>query len=429
MSASPRFRWNLRWPFVLVLALVLLHPWLVRGCGLFGARVPYDRETWRHPPEGVARAQMLDGFLEHVEPVGKPGYWIAMAAGVPWEFRPYGDGFCVPLGSYARCPLAPERWLWIDVDAGGIVRGVEVLRAPREPIEREPLRSPWRPIPLDVVARIDGFESDRFDGVAAVRCPEGEWPGEDADAELACWVKATVLDGALVVDADTSDGFSGARLDLRLTASAGEPSLEARAIWFTDMGPFGVDPLEDLHGVASVEAVGGDRAAPLRLRVHLLGFRSAQFRASSFLQAVRADVELAWDPAWRGAWIDALREPRSLDALADAGLPRDVRVLRGPGNVPCDDLDPRVGGLLAEGRVDAAGRRVGAWLTFYASGARRTEVEYAAGLADGEFRAWHRDGHLESEGHFASGLRQGTWLEHDADGTVEETRWVDGEVE
>jgi len=301
-----------------------------------------------------------------VQPVGKPGYFAGMAAGEPWEFRPYADGFCIPLGAYPRCPLAPERWLWFDVDERGIVRAVDVLRAPREPVEREPLRSPWRAIPLDVVARIDALEDDRFDGVPAARVrvgAEGEWAPEGSDAKLSCWVDATEVGGALAVDVDTSTGHSGIDLNLRLGAAGGEPVLEARATWFVDLGPFGVDPLEDLHGVASVEARDGDEAEPLRFRVHLLGLRSGQFHESAHLQPLRAEFAVAWDPTWSGAWTDALREPRSLDALALAGTPRDARVLRGPGNVPGDDLDARAGELLAEGRVDAAGRRIGTWRT------------------------------------------------------------------
>jgi hypothetical protein len=84
---------------------------------------------------------------------------------------------------------------------------------------------------------------------------------------------------------------------------------------------------------------------------------------------------------WHGAWIAALREPRALDALARDGPPRAVRVLRTASNAPGRRVGRRVGELLAEGSVDAAGRRIGTWRTVYADGTPRTATEYAAGRA------------------------------------------------
>lgn len=426
MTSGSRSALRLRWPFALALgltaALLVLHPWAIAGLGVGGMRLAYDRAAWSMPPRDTARVQRLAGFLAQEEPVGKPCVSVAWIGGT---YDPMSDGCCLSLGRWPLCPFAPRRWLWIAADARGIVTGTELLSAPREPATREPERSPWRPIPLEVVARLPDFERDRFDGVAAQRI-EGEGLG-DRDAELYCKLEAeqsAALGGALVVAVSTTTGFSGYRLELRLSARDGAPALEGRATTFGDVGPPSIDPLEDLHGLAAVEVSGEGEEAPLRLRVHLLGLASQQFHESAYLTSVRADLELGWDPAWRGAWIDALRAPSSLDALAEQGVPQTLRVLRGAGNACTQDvLDPRVGELLAEGPMDGSGRRTGIWRTVYASGAPRTETEYARGLPSGAHRAWELDGSLQAEGRFANGLRDGLWRVHRYQGGMEDERW------
>lgn len=429
---TPRFRsaTRLRWPFALALGLVTtllaLHPWIIGGLGVGGMRLPYESAAWREPPRSAARVQRLASFLEQVSPAGKPASSVALLGGTVYD--PDTDGCCLSLGRWPLCPFAPRRWLWIAADARGIVTGTELLSAPREPARREPERSPWRPIPLEVVARLPDFERDRFDGVAAVRLEGDEW--HDGDAALYCRLKAeqsAERDDALAVEVVTTTGFSGYRLELRLGAREGAPALEGRATILGDIGPPSIDPLEDLHGLCAVEARGENEEAPLRLRVHLLGLASGQFYESADLKSVRADLELAWDPAWRGAWIDALRAPRSLDALAEHGVPRTLRVLRGAGNACTQDVtDPRAGELLAEGPVDGGGRRTGTWRTVYASGAPRTETEYARGLPSGAHRAWELDGSLQAEGRFADGLRDGVWRVRRYQGGMEDERWSRG---
>ena len=56
-----------------------------------------------------------------------------------------------------------------------------------------------------------------------------------------------------------------------------------------------------------------------------------------------------------------------------------------------------------------AGRKHGPWTEWYASGARRSKLEFRDGQADGEWLEWYEDGTPKSQGYYADGEEHGLW--------------------
>ena len=66
------------------------------------------------------------------------------------------------------------------------------------------------------------------------------------------------------------------------------------------------------------------------------------------------------------------------------------------------------------------GRKHGPWLEWYASGARRSQLEVRDGQAGGTWFEWYEDGTPRSEGSYAKGEESGVWTFWREDGTIAE---------
>jgi len=64
-----------------------------------------------------------------------------------------------------------------------------------------------------------------------------------------------------------------------------------------------------------------------------------------------------------------------------------------------------------------AGRAVGMWLTWHATGAVQSQGMYVHGKKHGAWTTWLEDGRIQSQGNYLYDRREGRWVDHYSDGT------------
>jgi hypothetical protein len=246
--------------------------------------------------------------------------------------------------------------------------------------------SEWMPIPAFVVPKI--------------ALTKGSWKRIAGWAPHTLAVERRVEGAVLEVTLLDGDGYSGAPLSLRFERLAdGRVSVTATGRAYSCVTH---ETFVDLHGEVRMQRRTASGVAPLRFSFRLDGI------TDFLLNPLRneGEVEVVLAP---GEWDVACEAPVWVEPEASTAGAHEVW-WRWPD-----------GKARAHGRVDAFGRREGAWETWYADGAFQSATEFLAGERHGACRVADAKGSCVRDGRLEHGVEQGEWIETYQDESISES--------